>query len=401
MSEVSSTANDSLLRVEGVLPVKTNRCNSKSEEYRLNLVLPFICQKWAAYGGPATALRFFEALSQHFKHVRIVSSSERREQFEPQRWPGWVLDDGNLAQRSIAFLGDEESSLSLCPNDLFIATWWATATYIKRVIQIQAKMFGGKSQRFVYLIQDYEPGFYPWSADYAYAEATYAGRNDTIAVFNTKLLADYFGRQGWTFSEHHIFEPMLNPELRTRIKRNTPKERRLLVYGRPKAPRNAFPLVIDALRVWADQFPLAREWDVMSAGWKHDDIPLNSDISLKSLGLLGLREYAQELSRCWLGLSLMISPHPSYPPLEMAEFGAWVVTNNFANKDISRYSPNILSVTTLTPEEIADKLAWCCAQYREGLCAVVEGIPSVLRSEGDEFPFSATIANSLRAAYTS
>jgi WsaF, C-terminal domain/WsaF, N-terminal domain len=400
MSETSAAAPDPSLRVEDLIPVKINRCNSTSEEYRLNIVLPFICQKWSAYGGPATAFRFLEVLSPYFKYVRIISSSEKRAEFEPQQWSGWILDDGNLAHRSITFLGDDDSSLSLCPNDLFIATWWATATYIKHVIQIQAKLFAKSPQRFVYLIQDYEPGFYPWSAHYAYAEATYAGRDDTIPVFNTKLLADYFDRQGWSFAERYIFEPMLNPGLRTQSRRNTPKERRLLVYGRPIAPRNAFPLVIEGLKVLSEKFPLTPEWNVLSAGWKHDDIPLSSESSLKSLGLLGLREYAQELARCWVGLSIMISPHPSYPPLEMAEFGSWVVTNNFANKDLSQYYPNILSVSTLTPEEIADKLAWCCAQYREGLCAVVGDIPSVLRSEGDEFPFVGDLARSWRTTPT-
>lgn len=41
----------------------------------------------------------------------------------------------------------------------------------------------------------------------------------------------------------------------------------------------------------------------------------------------------------------MYTPHPSYPPFDLAASGAVVVTNSFANKqDLSSYSPNILCV---------------------------------------------------------
>jgi hypothetical protein len=44
-----------------------------------------------------------------------------------------------------------------------------------------------------------------------------------------------------------------------------------------------------------------------------------------------------------VGLSLMYTPHPSYPPLDLAASGAVVVTNKFANKtDLSQYSSNII-----------------------------------------------------------
>lgn len=37
----------------------------------------------------------------------------------------------------------------------------------------------------------------------------------------------------------------------------------------------------------------------------------------------------------YAGISLMSSPHPSYPPLEMSVFGIKVITNNYSNKDLS------------------------------------------------------------------
>jgi hypothetical protein len=46
-----------------------------------------------------------------------------------------------------------------------------------------------------------------------------------------------------------------------------------------------------------------------------------------------------------VGLSLMDTPHPSYPPLDLAAAGAVVVTNRHGPKtSLARYSDNILCV---------------------------------------------------------
>ncbi|MBP7967934.1 MAG: hypothetical protein KAZ24_00570, partial [Brachymonas sp.] len=60
--------------------------------------------------------------------------------------------------------------------------------------------------------------------------------------------------------------------------------------------------------------------------------------------------------RTAVGLSLMVSPHPSYPPLEMAAFGARVVTNGFANKDLSTVSPSLVTAQPPNPDGFAKAL---------------------------------------------
>jgi hypothetical protein len=55
------------------------------------------------------------------------------------------------------------------------------------------------------------------------------------------------------------------------------------------------------------------------------------------------KAYADLVGTVDLGLSLMYTPHPSYPPLDLAASGAVVVTNKFGNKqDLSNYSRNII-----------------------------------------------------------
>ena len=44
-----------------------------------------------------------------------------------------------------------------------------------------------------------------------------------------------------------------------------------------------------------------------------------------------------------IGISVMCSPHPSYPPLEMAASGMLVVSNRIYNKDLSKINDNFIS----------------------------------------------------------
>ena len=52
-------------------------------------------------------------------------------------------------------------------NDLFLATYFTPAHYIKHILP------SSNRQSFVYLIQDYEPAFFEWSSNYAWALETY------------------------------------------------------------------------------------------------------------------------------------------------------------------------------------------------------------------------------------
>jgi hypothetical protein len=360
---------------------------------RLNLVLPIGIDQWA-FGGPATALRLFEKMSEEFEYARIIFLNQNAADFDAAGWPQWTIDDGSLAEKSLAF--GASASLPVTANDYFLATGWNTAVYVKHVMAGQAALFPEVPRRFVYFIQDYEPGFFPHSARYQYARSTYNDGDRIIAVFNSRSLADYFDLSGLRFSEQHVFEPTLNPRLlQMRLAENDlRKERLLLVYGRPAVPRNDFDLVVEALKVWARTYPTASQWSVISAGFPHADIPLSGPVVLKARGKLTLDEYADHLFRCWTGLSLMFSPHPSYPPLEMAEFGAWVVTNSFENKNLSTLSPNIVSVDDPTPAAVAERLSWCCDQYQPGRTAVLDNLGPVFRGEGDGFPFAKALVSS-------
>jgi hypothetical protein len=220
---------------------------------------------------------------------------------------------------------------------------------------------------------------------------------------HSQPLADYFTRTGLYFSEQYVYEPMLNSRLLHKRAElgELSKERLILVYGRPSGLpglRNGFDLILEALRIWASTFPSASEWSLVSWGEQHADLFLGGSVVLRSVGRTSLEDYACYLSRCWVGISIVFSPHPGYVTLEMAEFGAWVITNNWENKNPSELAPNVIAADELTPESVAAKLAWCCAQHQPGRTAAVANLAPMLRSEGDEFPFGTDLVKLWRRA---
>lgn len=361
---------------------------------RLNLIIPAVSAA-KAFGGISTAIRFFQALSPRFPRARIIVVDEDESEFEASRWSGWKRGEDSACEKTVVYLKNVDA-LQVESDDVYVATYWTTAEFILRVIQDAPANFG-LSQRFIYLIQDFEPGFYQWSSQYLLALSTYQWPN-TIAIFNTSLLRDFFDRQDIPFRHSFVFEPRLNGSLLEEKRRAgpRPKEKIILVYGRPGTPRNAFELIVEGLHLWSARYPDANSWQVLSVGQGHDHIRLAGDLLVKSCGKLSLAEYADILTRSSVGLSLMVSPHPSYPPLEMAEFGLRVVTNQFQNKNISERLRAVTSLRTTTPATICAALERSCIDHdREGPLSLAE--TAFLGGEV-EFPFVGDLVALLSSA---
>jgi hypothetical protein len=94
----------------------------------------------------------------------------------------------------------------------------------------------------------------------------------------------------------------------------------------------------------------------------------------------------------------MVSPHPSYPPLEMAHFGMLVLTNRFAAKDLSRWHSNIRSVDDVSIDGVAAALAEVCRLVESDPDAGDRGVSALSDYLGDEpqFPFASHVAELLR-----
>lgn len=330
---------------------------------RLNLFIPALSMQHV-FGGISTALEIFRTVAQEVENVRIILTDESA--FEPASNPAFSawnignLDDEDRPGRWIIAAGNRYGkSLPICAGDCFMASAWWTAIVVRNIRDWQAQVFPRKElRRYVYLIQDYEPGFYPWSSRYALAQSTYSDTQGMIAVFNTGILRNFFFEEGYRFEHAFSFEPRINGKLASYLGQAPArqKEKIVLVYGRPGTPRNAFELIVMGLRQWAHDDPEAKQWQILSVGEPHAAVDLGRGQKMASLGKLNLDEYASLLLRSAIGLSLMISPHPSYPPLEMVAFGLRVVTNRYKAKDLAQVHPNIVSLADAAPHAIADTL---------------------------------------------
>lgn len=357
-------------KIPEIEPIFARTDKTHNQKLRLNLLTPSI-DIAHVFGGISTALKFFEELRKMLNcDVRIISTDadiEPKTSVVDKAYISVSADrDSDEPMQLVAFNDRYQKTIPVRENDVFMATAWWTAYTIRPIIEWQSNVYGINMHPLLYFIQDYEPGFYPWSSRYMLADSTYRSDIPIYAIINSGLLKDFFDQNGYSFQKSWYFEPILNEKLANYLPKDTDilhKKRSILVYGRPSVDRNAFALLIESLKLWAKKFPNAKEWEIYSAGEEHDSVDLGSDCVLQSLGKLNLEDYAKTMLDTYAGISLMVSPHPSYPPLEMSTFGIKLITNRYANKNLSNFNSNIISVERCSPDAIAEKLCDICANY--------------------------------------
>ncbi len=366
---------------------------------RLNLVV-YSINLAERFGGIQSSLDLLEELGHFFPNLRILITSNEPQAEDLKTLPDFVSvspSEESLIPKQIQFLGaSPDRSFYVGKNDVFITHGWWEAYRAEKWTAWQSEAFCNPRRELVFMIQEFEPGCYPFSSRYALANQALKTSIPHIAVINTSLLADHYRLQGYKFQKIFCFEPSMNIQLLTNLEKlkNTPKEKILFCYCRQTAERNAFELVALALREWAQRFSSSCKWTIISAGAPHDPFEIAPGVIVRPKGKLTLENYSNLLSRSAVGLSLMISPHPSYPPLEFAHYGMRVLTNSFGTKDISSWHDNICSVADLRPEKIASELAVLCRNAEKDLDAgwhARSHMPSYL-SRTAAFPFIEELA---------
>lgn len=368
--------------------------------YRLNLVVPTLGAA-RTFGGIRTAIDVFEAIADETVERRIVSvgrSTSGADAAVPA-YTRVTAGEDPTEPLQLAALDRPWAPLAIRQDDVFVATYWTTAELVGRIRRWQAETHDHAPDHSAYVIQDFEPAFFPWSAQWMLARATYDAPAETVAIFNTSLLQDHFHASGIGFEHEFAFEPRLLPALRRAIASPAIlRSRTIVVYGRPGIPRNAFPAIVDGLRAWRANDPNAAEWTVISVGEAHPEVDLGGGVALRSIGKLDLDAYATVLRGSAIGVSLMISPHPSYPPLEMAHLGMLVLTNGFGAKDLSTWHTNIRSVADVSAETIAAELSALCRRFEADPEIGLRGRSARpdFTSDAPQFPFATEVAELLR-----
>ncbi|MFK7940765.1 MAG: glycosyl transferase family 1 [Roseovarius sp.] len=315
------------------------------------------------FAGIATAFDFGLGLASRGYHVRFiatdlpVSSAAASRGFVLRRLSAQARACG-AADRVSLYCGVQSETVPAHKGDVFLATAWWSAHVCDALIREHSY----EQSRFFYLIQDFEPNFYAWGPEFANATASYDFNFEPI--FNTSLLRDYFADQGYGFagSDALAFHPAIDIDVYATPARkpHSAGPRRLALYGRPEVERNMYAFAVEALAGFIQEEELTpNDIELVSIGLVHPPVTLPGGLVLRSLGKLPWEEYPEYLRSVDLGLSLMYSPHPSHPPIEMAASGVHVVTNTFGPKDLSRLSSAITSVPPTTRDVIAAlRRAW-------------------------------------------
>lgn len=384
---------------------------TQSIKPRINLIVPSI-EKEHVYGGISTALILFQELSEYFERSRIIVLDFGVSECSLKRYHKYSLvdnkNDSDAAHQVVSLARGESAKgevkpiplqLAVSETDVFVATIWYSAYMAQNIREWQRTNYASLPKSFTYLIQDYEPGFYPWSSQYMLAESTYKDKGETLALFNTDILQSYFHEKGITFYKEYSFSPVMNSVLQKERLRflNQNKKKIIVVYGRPSTKRNAFCLIVDSLRHWYRVDSDAGNWKIISAGESHQEIKIGENLNIQSVGKLSIEEYASLLGEAAIGISFMVSPHPSYPPLEMAHYGLKVITNTYRDKDLSMMHSNIVSLDNIRFENVADELLRICRKIEENSSCGWDGVSYMdeYLSKGSQFRFIKEVVSEL------
>jgi hypothetical protein len=215
-------------------------------------------------------------------------------------------------------------------DDIWMATYWTTAVAAGRACRAGIL----EPRRTIYLVQDFEPGFFGWSDDSAIAATTY--REGFHLVVNSRPLARYLHDQtGVPVPADQVFAPTVNvgalERAAARWRPDADGHLRVLFYGRPGHPRNLFRIGLDSLRIWLAELLDSDRPVLRSAGADHPPYLIGSGRVIEPLGKLSMDAYLDLLSRTDLTLALMFSPHPSHLSLEPPIAGIPTVTNRFGS----------------------------------------------------------------------
>jgi hypothetical protein len=166
-----------------IAPLNVRVSQKLARRPAVNLLLPWVRANMS--GGPNTALNLACRVGAQGVPLRLIGCDQNLPKDMPalERYIKAVTATRTLDGVDLLSANDRNVPTIVGPNDLFIATYWMTAHYLKPILPFTNR------KEFVYLIQDFEPAFYPWSSNYAWTQETYG--MDFRAVINEQFLADY------------------------------------------------------------------------------------------------------------------------------------------------------------------------------------------------------------------
>lgn len=222
-------------------------------------------------------------------------------------------------------------------SDATFATSWHTAYSLKNINNTRHKF---------YLVQDFEPSFYPMSSEYIFAENTYKfGFNHICASkWLSDLIKEKYNSKASFFNLGYDENSYFTDD---KIKKN---KNTIVFYGRWPTPRRGFDLGILSLSEIYKQNPLVK---IKVFGWQEENklIPF----PYQNLGILTPKQLGDLYRKSTLGLSISLT-NLSLIPAEMIACGLPVVEVNHPSL-INLYQSNKeIILSEKTPESISQNI---------------------------------------------
>ena len=300
------------------------------------------------YGGVGTSMILGALLAQRFDaRLRIVTRSDKP---VPSAFATVLQAHGIDWEENVEFLFSSwqpgGAAIPTHSRDVFLTTSWLTTWSALRAVA---------PSQIVYLLQEDERIFYPASDEQLICHDVLADDRINFVV-NTSLLFDHLVQDGFSNLRRKgiAFEPAFPRNIYYPTPRSAQDGKTFFFYARPNNLRNHFLLGVSALRAALASGVLdPSTWNFWFVGKDVPEVLLPHGVVPRRAENLAWPDYARLIRHVDVGLSLIRSPHPSYPPLDLAACGAVAVTNRFGLKqDLDRYSANIicaeLTVDSLT-----------------------------------------------------
>jgi hypothetical protein len=305
---------------------------------RVSMVTDSI-NRGSLYGGVGTAMILAALLAEARRgRLRIIT---RVEPPQPSGLEGVLKTYGIELSSEVEFayapFYDQAYELDRASHELFVTTsWWTTASTLGVV----------PAQSVLYLLQEDERMFYPYGHERLRCSQVLQNSELRVLV-NTKMLFQHLASSGLAHltARGMWFEPAFPPSVFHPRQSAEARKRVLMLYSRPNNLRNLFSFALELLETALSRGILdLNTWDIVLVG---KDIPkLRFDdgrYSPTTMELLSWPRYVDFVGQVDLGVCLMYTPHPSYPPFDLAASGAVVVTNAYGPKqNLESYSKNIV-----------------------------------------------------------
>ncbi|MDN7509520.1 class I SAM-dependent methyltransferase [Burkholderia multivorans] len=297
------------------------------------------------FGGVGTAIVFATSLAKRLgAKLRLVT---RTEVADPTAF-GTILKlneiDWNDNIEFIFSPPKDGYAVPIGDDEIFVTTSWWTTRSVRQVCA---------PSQIVYLLQEDERMFYSFGDERLRCAETLSDPDITIVV-NSKILFNHLTSGPDALANVATngtwFEPSF-PFLADIVDRRQTapgQKRRFFFYARPNNARNLYWRGLEVLVTSLKDGTLdPLEWEFHFVGKDMPDVVLPHNIRPYLHRNLPWQNYVELISSMDIGLSLMDTPHPSYPPLDLAATGAIVVTNQHGCKtDLDKYSKNIICTGT-------------------------------------------------------